>query len=912
DSLIAARGEEKGIRALRRFERAFPAGYQEQFDQTVAVNDIALIESAIDSGDLTMNLHRRPDSAAHQLNFKIYVTGDPVPLSDILPMLENMGLKVLREVPYRITPMDVPEVVWVHDFYIEVEGSRDIDLTLVRDHFHEAFRRVWHGRMENDGFNRLVLHSGLTSRQVIVLRAYCKYLRQARIPFSQAYMEETLARNADITALLVQLFESRFDPALTGDREAQASALRAAILEKLEGVANLDEDRIIRRYLNIVDCTLRTNFYQRTETDEEKSYCSFKLDSRSVDELPLPRPFREIFVYSPQVEGVHLRFGMVARGGLRWSDRREDFRTEILGLVKAQQVKNAVIVPVGSKGGFVVKMPPPPDAGRDAFLASGIECYKTFICGLLDITDNLKLGDLVPPQEVVRYDSDDPYLVVAADKGTATFSDIANGVSVAYGHWLDDAFASGGSAGYDHKKMGITARGAWESVKRHFRERGKDIQNEDFTCLGCGDMSGDVFGNGMLLSKHIRLVGAFNHMHIFVDPDPDPAASWAERKRLFDLPRSSWTDYAAGLISKGGGIFERSAKSIRTTPQMRSLFGIEQEQVTPNELIKAMLLSDIELLWFGGIGTYVKASSESDLDAGDRANDAIRINGRQLRAKVVGEGANLGMTQRGRVEYSLNGGACNTDSIDNSAGVDCSDHEVNIKILLGTVEQAGGMTRKQRDLLLGKMTDEVAEHCLRDNYLQSQAITVTNQLGAHLLDRFGRFMRALEKDGKLNRQIEFLPDDEIVLERIKQGIGLTRPEIAVLLSYSKIVLYDDLLASDLPDDPYFMTGLSDYFPRPLRTKYAVQIAEHRLRREIITTVVTNDLVNRVGINFVHEVREKTGMLPNEIARAYVVSREIFGVRDLWAAIEALDNKVPALLQSRMLVECGRLVERSTV
>ena len=580
--------------------------------------------------------------------------------------------------------------------------------------------------------------------------------------------------------------------------------------------------------------------------------------------------------------------------------------------MKAQQVKYAVIVPVGSKGGFVVKNPPPAEAGRDAFQAEGIECYKTFIRGLLDITDNLKLSDLVPPRGVVRYDGDDPYLVVAADKGTATFSDIANGVSKDYGHWLDDAFASGGSAGYDHKKMGITARGAWESVKRHFRERGKDIQNEDFTCIGCGDMSGDVFGNGMLLSKHIRLVGAFNHIHIFVDPDPDPAVSWNERSRLFNLPRSAWTDYQEKLISKGGGIFDRRAKAINTTAQMRSLFGLSADRVTPNELIQAMLLSEVELFWLGGIGTYIKATHESDLDVGDRANDTIRISGRQLRAKVVGEGANLGMTQEARIEYALHGGACNTDSIDNSAGVDCSDHEVNIKILLGAVEQAGGLTRKQRDRLLVKMTDEVGDQCLRDNYLQSQAITVTNQLGAHLLDRFGRFMRALEKDGRLDREIEFLPDDEVVSERIKQGIGLTRPELAVLLSYSKIVLYDDLLASDLPEDPYFIKDLSEYFPQPLRKKYAGEISNHRLRREIITTVVINDLINRVGINFVHEVREKTGVLPGEIARAYVVAREVFGVGDLWAQIEALDNKTPALLQSRMLVECGRLVERGTV
>jgi glutamate dehydrogenase len=911
-ALVAALGEIQGIKTLRRFERAFPASYQEAFDAKSAVADIACIEHAIKSGDLAMNLYRPAGAAAEILNFKIYVSGDPVPLSDILPMLENMGFRVIGEVPYKVAPTGHDEAIWIHDFDMDVVGEREVDLDVVREHFHDAFHRVWHRRMENDGFNKLVLGAGLTARQVIVLRAYAKYLRQARIPFSQRYMGETLAGNPTITRLLIDLFESRFDPARTAGSDKRTSALRNAILQELEDVANLDEDRIIRRYLNIIESTLRTNFYQTGDDGAEKDYCSFKLDSRNIDELPLPQPFREIFVYSPRIEGVHLRFGMVARGGLRWSDRREDFRTEILGLVKAQQVKNAVIVPVGSKGGFVVKDPPPAEAGRDAFLAEGIECYQTFIRGLLDITDNLRKSKLIPPTQVARYDGDDPYLVVAADKGTATFSDIANSVSIDYGHWLDDAFASGGSAGYDHKKMGITARGAWECVKRHFRERGKDIQNEDFTCIGCGDMSGDVFGNGMLLSRHIKLVGAFNHVQIFVDPDPDPATSWAERKRLFDLPRSAWTDYEASLISKGGGVFERKAKSIKTSPEMRKIFGISKAEVTPSELIRAMLKAEVELLWFGGIGTYVKAIGESDLDVGDRANDSLRITSREVGAKVVGEGANLGLTQRGRVEYGLAGGACNSDSIDNSAGVDCSDHEVNIKILLGAIEQAGAMTRKDRDKLLAKMTDEVGELCLRDNYLQGQAITVTHQLGAHLLDRFGRFMRAMEKDGHLDRAIEYLPDDEVILERIKQGIGLTRPEISVLLSYSKNVLYDDLLASSLPDDRFFLTDLSDYFPKPLRKRFAQEIREHRLRREIVTTVVTNDLVNRVGINFVHEVREKTGMAPDEIARAYTVTREIFGMNDLWSAIEALDNKVPALTQSAMLVACGRLIERETV
>jgi glutamate dehydrogenase len=909
EALIEARGEEQGIRSLRRFARAFPASYQDHFNPQATVFDIERIEEALETGSLAMNLYRPIEAGEHQLRFKIYLAGDPVPLSDVLPMLENMGLKVIGEVPYDVRPANYGGEVWIHDFETVTEDGSAVDLGAVKDAFHDAFARVWTGEMENDGFNKLVLAAGLKAPEVKILRAYCKYLRQAQIPFSQSYMEETLKANAAITRRLVDLFVKRFDPAQAADSAETTKALVGEIRELLDQVSNLDEDRIIRRFLNIVEATLRTNFFQPAEGGGEKSYISFKLDSRNIDELPLPRPFREIFVYSPRTEGVHLRFGKVARGGLRWSDRREDFRTEILGLVKAQQVKNAVIVPVGSKGGFVVKRPPAPDAGREAFLDEGIACYKIFIRGLLDITDNLKAGDVVPPPDVVRRDAADPYLVVAADKGTATFSDIANGVSVDYGFWLDDAFASGGSAGYDHKKMGITARGAWESVKRHFRELGKDIQNEDFTCIGVGDMAGDVFGNGMLLSKHIKLVGAFNHMHIFVDPDPDPAKSWTERMRLFELPRSAWSDYDAKLISKGGGVFDRKAKSLKVTPQMKRLFGLEQDQVTPSELIAAILKSEAELLWFGGIGTYVKASHETNADAGDRANDALRVNAKQLRAKVIGEGANLGMTQKARIEFNFNNGHCN---IDNSAGVDCSDHEVNIKILLGDIEAAGDMTRKQRDQLLVKMTDEVAELVLRDNYLQSQAITVTHKLGAHLIDRTARFMRALERAGQLDRAVENLPDDETVSERQKQGLGFARPEISVLQSYAKIVLYDEILSSGLPDDPYMDRDLVNYFPSPLRKTYRKQIGGHRLRREITATVATNEIVNRVGLTFVHEVKEKTGMPAEDIARAYIISREIFGITGLWREIEELDNKVPANVQSAMLIECGRLVERETV
>ena len=683
----------------------------------------------------------------------------------------------------------------------------------------------------------------------------------------------------------------------------------------LDDVANLDEDRILRRFLNLVRSTLRTNYFQKCADGELKPYLSMKLDSRSVDELPLPRPMVEVWVYSPRVEAIHLRGGKVARGGIRWSDRREDFRTEILGLMKAQMVKNAVIVPVGSKGGFVVKHLPPADAGRDALMAEVIECYKTLMRGLLDITDNYAAdGSVVPPSGVVRLDGDDPYLVVAADKGTATFSDIANGVSEDYGFWLGDAFASGGSRGYDHKKMGITARGAWESVKRHFREIGVDCQTQDFTCVGVGDMSGDVFGNGMLLSRHTKLVGAFNHLHIFCDPDPDPEVSFEERRRLFELPRSSWTDYNAQLLSPGGAIFDRKAKSLKLTPEIQARFGLTREKATPAELIQAMLRSEIDLLWFGGIGTFIKATGETHAEVGDKANDATRIDGREVRAKIVGEGANLGVTQRGRIEYAQSGapdhggGRINTDAIDNSAGVDTSDHEVNIKVLTGDVLARGDMTLKQRDQLLASMTDEVGELVLSDNYLQTQAISVVSAGGVGLLEEQARFMRVLEKTGHLNRAIEFLPDEEEIAARAARGLGLTRPELAVLLAYSKITLYAQLLESNLPDDPRMADDLVKYFPKALRRDFRDAIERHRLRREIIATYATNSMVNRVGPTFVTEMADKTGAGPGDIARAYTVSRDAFALRVLWTGIESLDNKVPAATQYEMIMATQALDE----
>ncbi len=919
--LVAEYGEGEGLELSRRYLKAFPPAYQAQFGAAVTLQDIDRLERVLAGRDLAMRLYQPMGRGESQLGFKVYVADQPIALSDILPVLENMGLKVLSEVPYAVTPL-VPggsetRTLYIHDFGMVLRQPLQVDVPKVKAEFHRVFSRTWGGRMESDGLNRLVLRADLNAREITLLRAYARYLRQVQAPFTQETIENTLAGNTGITRLLVQLFHARFDPARGKDRDAQQQRLIAEIRAQLELVTNLDEDRIFRRYLNLIKVTLRTNFYQPGDgrgpepAGAEKLHMSFKFDARAIEDLPQPRPFREIFVYSVRVEGVHLRFGPVARGGLRWSDRRDDFRTEVLGLVKAQQVKNAVIVPVGSKGGFVLKNPPPPSAGREAFQADGVTCYRTFLRGLLDLTDNIVTHKIVPPAHVVRHDGDDPYLVVAADKGTATFSDFANAVSADYGFWLGDAFASGGSAGYDHKVMGITARGAWESVKRHFRELGKDIQAEDFTVVGVGDMSGDVFGNGMLLSPHIKLLAAFDHRNIFIDPTPDPAASLVERQRMFALPRSSWLDYDSKLISKGGGVFDRKAKEIKTTPEMRRALGIANEAMTPAELMKAILLAPAELLWFGGIGTYVKAAAQGNAEAGDRANDALRVNGRDLKAKVVGEGANLGMTQLGRVEYALTGGKLNTDSIDNSAGVDCSDHEVNIKILTGHLEQQKKLTRPQRDKLLVKMTDEVGHLVLRDNYLQTQAISVTERMAAHLLDRHARYMRGLEKAGKLDRALEYLPNDELLAERMAAHRGLTRPELAILLSYAKIVLYEELLDSDLPDDPALEDDLRHYFPLPLQKNYSADIAHHRLRREIVATMTTNDIVNRMGMTFTAEIRERTGLPTSDIARAYLAAREIFAAPAACAAIEALDGKVSTATQYELLVEVGRLVERGT-
>jgi glutamate dehydrogenase len=724
-------------------------------------------------------------------------------------------------------------------------------------------------------------------------------------------MEQALAGNPEIARLLVELFQARFDPARGEDAEARLGGLREQLADAIDRVANLDEDRILRSFLDMVEATLRTNFYQTGEGGQVKPYLSVKLDPSRVPSLPKPRPMFEVFVYSPRTEAVHLRGGKVARGGIRWSDRREDFRTEVLGLMKAQMVKNAVIVPVGAKGGFVVKQPPA-EGGREALMDEVVACYSTFMRGLLDLTDNRVDGKVVSPADLVRYDDDDPYLVVAADKGTATFSDLANSIAQEYGFWLDDAFASGGSAGYDHKKMGITAKGAWESVKRHFLEMNVDTQTTDFTVVGIGDMSGDVFGNGMLLSRHTKLVGAFNHLHVFLDPDPEPEASFAERERLFALPRSSWSDYDAKLISEGGGVWPRTAKSIPLSEQVRRVLDVEAEALTPNDLISAMLKAPVDLLWNGGIGTYVKASRETHADAGDRTNDPVRVDGADLRAKVVGEGGNLGFTQLGRVEYAMRGGRINTDFIDNSGGVDCSDHEVNIKILLNQVVSDGDMTRKQRDKLLAEMTDDVETAVLQDNYRQVQAISVTEAQAPQLLDDHARLMRSLERAGRLDRRLEFLPNNEELAERRAAGRGLTRPELAVLFAYSKIVLQDELVASNVPEDEYLADDLERYMPVKLRERFRRQLRRHPLRRDIIATYVTNSMVNRAGSTFAHRLQEETGASPPDVARAYTVAREVFDVRRLWKDLATLDNIVPAGVQIELQAEGRKMIERSAL
>ncbi len=911
-ALCEAHGEEQGTRLYRDYRRAFSTSYKENFEARLAVHDICSVGEMKKEGDLAMSFYQPMGSGENELRFKAFNFNGLLELSDVIPVLENLGLRVIGEHPYKIR-LDGGNFVWMHDFSLVFGLPVSIDVQAAKKYFQEAFAAVWFGRASSDPFNRLVLGARLNWREITILRAYAHYMKQTMFNFSRVYIAQTLANHLEITRNLVALFKACFDPRInTGsdkDKE-RIERLNGKILEALDQVDNLNEDRIIRRYLDMINGTLRTNYFQALPDGSPKDYLSLKLSPRNIPDIPEPRPMYEIYVYSPQVEGVHLRGSKVARGGLRWSDRLQDYRTEVLGLVKAQQVKNAVIVPSGAKGGFVAKRPPT-EGGRQAFLNNGIECYKTFIRGLLDVTDNLIDGELVPPEQVVRRDDDDPYLVVAADKGTATFSDIANGISTEYNHWLGDAFASGGSQGYDHKAMGITARGAWVSVQRHFKEKGLDVQQQDFTVIGVGDMGGDVFGNGMLLSEHIQLVSAFNHLHIFIDPNPDSAASFIERKRLFETPGLSWDDYDKALISKGGGVFKRSLKSIKLTPEMKQRFDISADKLTPNDLLHALLKAPVDMLWNGGIGTYVKASSESHAEVGDKANDCLRVDGGDLRCRVVGEGGNLGMTQRGRVEFCLNGGACNTDFIDNAAGVDCSDHEVNIKILLNEVVQNGDMTEKQRNKLLEQMTDTVAELVLSNNYRQTQAISLAENQGLQRLGEYRRFINDLEERDLLDRELEFLPSDEEISERQAQGQALTRPELSVLISYAKVVLKESLSKSNITDDDYVVKLVETAFPAEVRKRFKSEIYGHRLRKEIVATQLANDMVNIMGITFCQRLMESTGAKPEEVAKAYVAASDIYHLEGWWQEVEALDYQVPAELQMELMAMGAQRVKRAS-
>ncbi|MFJ2319387.1 NAD-glutamate dehydrogenase [Pseudomonas sp. NPDC087817] len=907
-------GEAHGTNVLADFPKGFPAGYRERFAAHSAVVDMQHLLSLNEKNPLVMSFYQPLGqvSGQRELHCKLYHADTPLALSDVLPILENLGLRVLGEFPYRLRHTNGREF-WIHDFAFTAAEGLDLDIQQLNDTLQDAFVHIVRGDAENDAFNRLVLTAGLPWRDVALLRAYARYLKQIRLGFDLGYIASTLNNHTDIARELTRLFKTRFYLARKlsdDDLEDKQLRLEQAILTALDDVQVLNEDRILRRYLDLIKATLRTNFYQTDANGQNKSYFSFKFNPHAIPELPKPVPKFEIFVYSPRVEGVHLRFGNVARGGLRWSDREEDFRTEVLGLVKAQQVKNSVIVPVGAKGGFLPRRLPL-GGSRDEIAAEGIACYRIFISGLLDITDNLKDGALVPPANVVRHDDDDPYLVVAADKGTATFSDIANGIAIDYGFWLGDAFASGGSAGYDHKKMGITAKGAWVGVQRHFRERGINVQEDSITVVGVGDMAGDVFGNGLLMSDKLQLVAAFNHLHIFIDPNPNPATSFVERQRMFDLPRSAWTDYDTSIMSEGGGIFSRSAKSIAISPQMQERFDIKADKLTPTELLNALLKAPVDLLWNGGIGTYVKASTESHADVGDKANDALRVNGNELRCKVVGEGGNLGMTQLGRVEFGLNGGGSNTDFIDNAGGVDCSDHEVNIKILLNEVVQAGDMTDKQRNQLLASMTDEVGNLVLGNNYKQTQALSLAARRAYERIAEYKRLMGDLEGRGKLDRAIEFLPTEEQINERIAEGHGLTRPELSVLISYSKIDLKEQLLGSLVPDDDYLTRDMETAFPPTLVSKFSEAMRRHRLKREIVSTQIANDLVNHMGITFVQRLKESTGMSPANVAGAYVIVRDIFHLPHWFRQIEALDYQVSADVQLELMDELMRLGRRAT-
>jgi len=910
-ALLERHGVAKADELHQQFKDAFPASYQEDVEPAAACMDIADMGTILDgSTELALRLHSAGRENDTLLRFKLIRADNPLPLSRVVPILENFGMTVISERPYRVECGD-GAVISIQEVEMERPECTINNFFELAGRFEDAFRKVILGEVENDGLNRLVWLGNLDVREVVLVRAYTKYILQTGAPFSQAYMESVLCKHSESVQLIAKTFKARLNPQLPpAERRRFATRLQTRLKKSLERITSLDDDRILRTFEATMLATLRTNFFVRENARGEPPACvALKLDPHQIPDLPEPRPRFEIFVYSPAVEGVHLRSGPVARGGLRWSDRREDFRTEVLGLMKAQVVKNAVIVPTGSKGGFVLKQLQGLD--RDAARQELERCYRIFISGLLDLTDNVVKQDIVPPADVVRIDTDDPYLVVAADKGTASFSDTANEIAEAYGFWLGDAFASGGSAGYDHKKMGITARGAWEAVKRHFRELGKDIQAQAFTVAGIGDMAGDVFGNGMLLSQYICLKAAFNHRHIFLDPDPDPESSFRERARLFSLPGSSWEDYRTDCISRGGGIFDRQAKRIDLSDEVRAMLGTTAASLTPPEVIRLILCMDVELLWNGGIGTYVKASTESHLDAGDRANDSVRVDAVELRCKVIGEGGNLGLTQAARIEFARAGGRVNTDSVDNSGGVDSSDREVNIKILLNPAVHEKRLTRAARNRLLASMTDEVAELVLRDNYLQTQAISVAQTYGHDRLMEHADLIRILERSAHLDRALEGLPSEEEIETRYAAGEGLTRPELAVIISYAKIHLFNELLNSDVPEDAALASELIQYFPSRLQKRFAEDIPQHPLKREIISTMISNSIINRMGPTFVLRAEEETGRTTAEIARAYTVARETLDMRRLWMDIESLDNQVPTSAQYALLFQSARVLRHAT-
>lgn len=897
---------------ISNYEDGFSASYKYIFKASRAIYDIDLIRQTIESKDgLVFDIYRSSNVGKDVAEIKIYNIEEKMQLSRIMPVLDSFGFNVIHEHTYLVSPKDGKKV-WIHYFNLNLSKCGDVLSKDIIHNFKETISLIYQGRAQIGHLNRMIVSANLNNRQISLLRGYNKYLYQAGFRYSQKYIADILVKYRDITKLIVELFETKFDPADIKDRELKLTKISHEINYKLTDVSDSVEDVILRRFVNIIDATIRTNFYQKEENGEFKDYFSFKFDCSKIHELVLPVPHAEIFVFSSAVEGVHLRGGKVARGGLRWSDRHEDFRTEVLGLMKAQMTKNAVIVPSGSKGGFVVKTDIS-EMNREEATNEAIKCYKTFLKGLLDVTDNVIDGKIIHPENVVRYDEADPYLVVAADKGTATFSDIANGISADYNFWLGDAFASGGSVGYDHKKMGITAKGAWISVKRHFAEMGIDIQTQNFTCAGVGDLSGDVFGNGMLLSKHTKLVAAFNHMHIFLDPDPDVAKSYKERLRIFNLGRSSWLDYDKKLISKGGGVFDRSAKSIDLSKEVQKFLGVHVKKLTPNELIKAILKAKVDLLWNGGVGTYIKSADESHLDVGDRVNDVLRINGSELRSKVVGEGGNLGLTQKGRIEYAMKGGRVNTDAMDNSAGVDCSDHEVNIKIALTQAMKAGKISVEKRNDILESMTQEVEDLVLEDNRLQTQAITMSQSRGYVSLGNHVRFLDRLEKIGLLNREVEFLPDSKAIEKRQSEKTGMTRPELCVMMSYSKMDLYSNIVNSSLVKDKFFEETLLQYFPEILQKKFKDEILTHQLRAEIIATQIINMVVGRLGITFVSQVARDNGFAISDIIRNIIIVCESFGLEKIWQEIESLDNKkVPVQIQVRMFTATNKLLERSVL